>query len=254
MGKDSPKVYKYDLIRDEWKVIPIQCPHINPGLVFIDGILTAVGGQTATDTCTKEVVSWEGEWVRKVPPMQQAHSNPIILVYKDWVIAMEGNDIEKTQVWKIHSFTWSSIKLQPPLDLKSFTATVYGDNLILVNTSDVSGCAIGCESLMTSITTTQSSPSRAANQTQQWRILQSLSKETTVTTFCEDAVCISDDGILYKLILDEGEWEETEDMTMASYTPVKAPIVCAVKNRLVVIGGVQGEICTNDVQIAIGLY
>lgn len=238
MGKNSPIVYKYDLIEDEWRQIPIPCPHINPGLVFIDGLLTAIGGQTVPYTSdTKEVITWQGQWGRKFPSMQHAHSHPIVLVYKDWVIAMEENNIEETEVWKIHSFAWSSIKLRPPLDLESFTATVYDDNLILVNILGMSGCAIRCESLL--------------NQSPEWRLLKSLSKGTTVTTFCGDAVCVNEDGILYKLKLDEGnsKWVEIENMTMASYTPVKAPIVCVVKNRLVVIGGIQGEFGTSTIQI-----
>ena len=257
MGQDSSRVHKYDLQNDEWKEVPKQCPHINPGLVFIDGLLTAVGGQKVSymyESDTNEVVSWDkGKWVRKFPSMQQAHSNPIMLVYRDWVIAIDRNDINKTEIgMKYHSFTftWSKIELKPPLELHNFTATVCDDNLIFAN---MYGCAIACEFPLNSTTmTTQSGPSQAnqvADQSQQWRVLKSLSKETTVTTFLGDAVCISEDGILYKLILDEGKWVEIEDMKMASYMPVKAPIVCVVKNRLVVIGGVQGEFCTTTVQI-----
>lgn len=254
MGQDSPKVYMYDLNRDEWKEISEQCPHINPGLVFIDGVLTAVGGKrTPFMTDTGEVVSWErGKWEKMFPSMQHTHGNPIVLTYKDWVIAIDENDVKETEVWNIRSFAWSKIELWPPLDLKHFTATICGDNLILVNlVNDLGACdyAIDCESLLKSMTA-KSVPPRACQiaEQPQWRVFKSLPKDTTVTTFYGDAICVNEDGI-YMLKWDEGEWVEIEDKTSKTYMPVKAPIVCAVKNQMVVIGGLQGGVCSNTVQI-----
>ena len=247
MGQDSSRVHKYDLNKDEWKELK-PCPHINPGLVFIDG-LTAVGGQKVQYGDTNEVVSWDkGKWVRKLPSMQQAHSNPIILVYKEWVITIDRKDVKKIEVMrKVLSFasTWSMIELNPPLELQNVSATVCGDNLILVNALGACDCAVDCESLLNSKQSGLSQAGQAADQSLQWNVFESLSKETTVTTFLGDAVSVNEDGI-YKLKLDEGRWV---NMTSKLYMPVKAPIVCAVYDKLVVIGGVQEESSTSTVQI-----
>jgi len=55
IGRGSQTVYSYQLDKDKWNEHS-ECPHVNPGLVIINDLLTTVGGKEE-HPITKELFS-----------------------------------------------------------------------------------------------------------------------------------------------------------------------------------------------------
>ena len=68
MPYDSYSVYRYQLREDQWNDLP-SCPCKNSGLVVIDGVLTAVGGEDGSRCINRLFTLRQSQWVEEyIPP------------------------------------------------------------------------------------------------------------------------------------------------------------------------------------------
>lgn len=118
----SSDVFAYDLSKDEWSTLP-QCPLYDFGLVIVDGMLTAVGGQcrcTITGEGTNLLYSFVNDsWVEHFPPMPTKRMAAGSVCAKNCLIvaggrAKFGGDILSTvEVLKVETLTWHTASSLP---------------------------------------------------------------------------------------------------------------------------------------------
>lgn len=242
IGCGSRTIYSYQLDRDKWNKHS-QCPRINPGLVIINNVLTAVGGKDG-DHRTNELLSWKhSKWMDIFPPLQTPHESPAVVHYGNYVIAV-GGDLEEREVEVLHipSLLWSTVT-SLPRPLTDITATLCHDNIIAMDWEG-SGYSINIESLV--------SLRLALTEHSQWMPLSKcpvnyagLSGGPTLTTFSGQCLVVSHNGIFQ---LQNRQWVRIEDMSV----PMEYCIVCVVCDQMVVVGGHDGYLTsTDDVRVAV---
>ena len=116
IGDGSCTIYSYQLDGSMWSKHS-ECPHINPGLIIINNLLTAVGGKIG-DWRTSGLATWnQSKWVHQFPSMRIPREEPALVQYGTYVIAI-GGDHEKKAVELLHipSLLWSRVtSLRSPL-------------------------------------------------------------------------------------------------------------------------------------------
>ena len=243
----SHTLYSFQLDIDKWKKHS-ECPHINPGLVIINDLLTAIGGVEG-DHLTNKLVSWSHtqEWVRQFPPMQTARERPAVMHYGTYVIALGGDHEERgVELLHIPSLLWSTVT-SLPIPLKNITATLCHDGTIAM---DCYGSAymIKIDSLISSIRLEKSS-----TQHSQWLPLPQCpvhcyagySGGPVLTTFRGQILVVSYSGIFQ---LQERQWVRIGNTSV----PVYDCMVCAVCDHMVVVGGLSPDFTPTDtVHVAI---
>lgn len=146
---NSSKIYSYQADGDVWDRLP-DCPHCEPGLAVIKGMLTTFGGKEGSDY-TGNLYSWtDGKWMRKFPPMAVKRARPAVVTTSNdaHVIAAGGWVNGWTMVvelYRTQDEQWSRVcSLPQPLVAPDAT---FCDNRMYVQDSGHSVFACFTESL-----------------------------------------------------------------------------------------------------------
>ena len=236
IGHGSHTIYKYKLDSDMWNKHS-ECPHVNPGLIIINDILTAVGGKKG-NCSTNNLVSFNHDkWMERFPPMQTPRERPAVVHYNNYVVTI-GGDCEKREVELLHipSLHWSTVTSLPS-PLAYITATLCHNDIIAMD-YEGSGYMINIESLI----------SLASTEHSKWMPLPQCPVVwggPSLTVFHGQSLVVSYDGIFQ---LQDREWLRIGDMSVPDYC-----IVCVVCDQMVAVGGHPGYpvISTDTVSVAI---
>ena len=221
IGRESHTIYSYKLDRDKWEKHS-ECPHVNPGLVIINDLLTAIGGKEG-DSITNKVVSFNHtEWMKVFPPMQTPRDDPAVVHYGNYVIALGGGHEERgVELLDVNSLLWSTVTSLPK-PVTNITATLHHDNIIAM---DYRGYAytISIDSL---------------KKHSQWMPLprcpvdynDTLIGGPPLTTLHGQCLVVSYKGVFQ---LQDREWVMIGDTSV----PMLYSIVCVMCDRMVVVGG-----------------
>ena len=224
----SRTIYSYQLHGDKWNKHS-KCPHVNPGLVVINDLLTTVGGEEE-DHPTNKLISWNcNNWVETFPPMQTPREEPAVLHYGDYIIAL-GGDLEERGVELLHipSLLWSTV-ISLPRPIADITATLCHDKVIAMD-CDGYGYVMNIKSLI------QSNLDESSTEHSQWMPLPQCPVNyatwggPSLTTLHEQSLVVSYNGI-FQLI--DGHWVRIGNMSV----PMEYCIVCVVCDQMVVVGG-----------------
>ena len=232
IGDRSQTVYSYRLDRDKWNKHS-ECPHVNPGLVIINDLLTAVGGRVGDGSTEKLTTLTRNNWVETFPPMQTPRVNPAVVHYGDYVIAVGGNREERVELLHIPSLLWSTVTSLPS-PLSDITATLCHDEIIAM---DRQGCGwtMNIELLLSSEIQLEGSSTALS----QWTSLPKCPVGygwyvgSTLSSLSGQPLVVSYDGIFQ---LQERQWVRIGDMPV----PRGYCIVCVVCDQMVVVGGLPG--------------
>ena len=243
IGYDSQTIYSYRLDGDKWNKHS-ECPHVNPGLVIINDLLTAVGGWVGGGSTKKVTTLTRNNWVETFPPMQTPRVEPAVVHYGDYVIAV-GGDREKRGVELLHipSLLWSTVTSLPS-PLRDITATLCHDEIIAM---DCVGCGwtMNIKSVFTAIRLEGSSTALS-----QWTSLPTCPggySWPTLSSLSGQPLVVSPNGIFQ---LQERQWVRIGDMPV----PMGYCIVCVVCDQMVVVGGLTnttGSPPTDAVRVAV---
>ena len=132
-------VYRYELITEKWDQLP-PSPYWNPGLVMINGELTAVGGETKYRYTNKLITLRKNQWVQHYPPMNIGRSETTVFSTSDhqYICVFGGNchiydypaPVEVLDVKSKRWYTVTNGKL--PQELSKPSATICGNQLHVV--------------------------------------------------------------------------------------------------------------------------
>ena len=235
---DSQTIYSYRLDGDKWNKHS-KCPHVNPGLVIINDLLTAVGGRVGGDSTKKVTTLTRNNWVETFPPMQTSRERPAVVRYGDYVIAV-GGDREKRGVELLHipSLLWSTVTSLPS-PLSTITATLCHDEIIAMDYRGY-GWTMNIKSVFTAIRLEGSSTALS-----QWTSLPQcpVGYGPTLSSLSGQPLVVSLNGIFQ---LQERQWVRIGDMPV----PSDYCIVCVVCDQMVVVGGSTGS-STGAVRVAV---
>ena len=226
IGCDSQTIYSYRLDGDKWNKHS-ECPHVDPGLVIINDLLTAVGGRVGGDSTKKVTTLTRNNWVETFPPMQTPRVEPAVVHYGDYVIAVGGDREERgVELLHIPSLLWSTVTSLPS-PLYNITATLCHDEIIAM---DDEGCGwtMNIKSVCTAIRLEGSSTALS-----QWTSLPQcpvVHGGPTLSSLSGQPLVVSLNGIFQ---LQERQWVRIGDMPV----PMYYCIVCVVCDQMVVVGG-----------------
>ena len=237
---DSQTIYSYRLDGDKWNKHS-ECPHVDPGLVIINDLLTAVGGRVGGDSTKKVTTLTRNNWVETFPPMQTPRESPAVVHYGDYVIAVGGDREERgVELLHIPSLLWSTVTSLPrPLPL--ITATLCHDEIIAMDRWGY-GLTMNIELLLSSIRLEGSSTALS-----QWTSLPEcpVVYGSTLSSLSGQPLVVSPNGIFQ---LQERQWVRIGDMPL----PKGYCIVCVVCDQMVVVGGtLTGYTSTDAVRVAV---
>ena len=130
-------VYRYEWRGEKWEELP-SCPHRNPGLVIIDGKLTAVGGYGRFHHVKNLLTLQQKKWVKEYPPMNTARHSPAVVSTSDGeyliVIGGVGDGGDRTatvELFQVKSRRWYTLT-DLPQPLHNPSATICGDQLNVI--------------------------------------------------------------------------------------------------------------------------
>ena len=232
IAENSRKIHKFCLSSNEWSTMVGECPHTNPGIAFVEGVLTAFGGEQLGRQTTIVSSFKDRVWVDKnLPIMKYPHSRPSVLNHQNKHIIVTGgtcfNEIPMVEVFSIDSWSWSKLVLLPK-DFYNITATVCDNTYLVVDISGA-GYSIDLPSLLT----------LAKDTKPPWKDMPSLSVagKPTVAAFRGRIIAVSSDGV-HQLTEDHG-WVKFDD-AFSPFSAWSGFLVCVVgerEERLVVMGG-----------------
>ena len=244
IGCDSKTIYSYRLDGDKWNKHS-ECPHVDPGLVIINDLLTAVGGRVGGGSTKKVTTLTRNNWVETFPPMQTPRVSPAVVHYGDYVIAVGGDREERgVELLHIPSLLWSTVTSLPS-PLSDITATLCHDEIIAMDW-DGYGWTMNIELLLSSIRLEGSSTALS-----QWTCLPKCPvvwAGPTLSSLSGQPLVVSN-GIFQ---LQERQWVRIGDMPV----PSGHCIVCVVCDQMVVVGGhplpgYTGYTSTDAVRVAV---
>ena len=136
-------VFAYDSEKDDWSKLP-ECPRYFFGLVVINNLLTAVGGEPTglfSGDFTNRLVSFNGsKWVTIFPPMPTKRYDPAVISAQNYLIAAGGVGIavggvaealSTVEVMNIATREWYTAASLPE-HVYLMSATVCGGRLYLL--------------------------------------------------------------------------------------------------------------------------
>ena len=228
IGRESQTVYSYRLDRDKWNKHS-KCPHVNPGLVITNDLLTAVGGIVEGGFTKKLTTLTRNNWVETFPPMQTPRESPAVVHYGDYVIAVGGDREERgVELLHIPSLLWSTMTSLPS-PLLRITATLCHDEIIAMDRWG-DGWTMNIKLLISEIRLEGSSTALS-----QWTSLPQcpVGYGPTPSSLSGQPLVVSLNGIFQ---LQERQW------VRIGYMPVPSDycIVCVVCDQMVVVGGTTG--------------
>lgn len=242
VGENSNQIHCYCLQTDEWSILSTPCPHTNPGLVFVDSVLTAVGGEVKSRS-TNKVTCWKREkWTKEIPPMQHPHSSPSALNTGSYlIVAGAAWNNEKSVIELFSHKTRSWCKVFPlPMPFYGITTTLCNDDYVVMDGTGTT-YSINLPTLLIATST---------YQPYLWKNLPhvpSVLGEVTLTTFHKHIICVCSYGIYQ---LNEEVWVRIQDSF--SFSSWSKSIVCVVGKKLVVMGGYNpyNDSATTEVNVA----
>ena len=225
IGGGSQTIYSYRLDRDKWNKHS-ECPHVYPGLVIINDLLTAVGGWVGGGSIKKVTTLTRNNWVEAFPPMQTPRADPAVVHYGDYVIAVGGDREERgVELLHIPSLLWSTVTSLPS-PLRYITATLCHDEIIAMD-CDGYGWTMNIKLLLSEIRLEGSSTALS-----QWTSLPKcpVVYGPTLSSLSGQPLVVSYNEIFQ---LQERQWVRIGDMP----EPMHHCIVCVVCDQMVVVGG-----------------
>ena len=228
IGYDSQTIYSYRLDGDKWNKHS-KCPHVDPGLVIINDLLTTVGGRVGGDSTEKVTTLTRNNWVETFPPMQTPRERPAVVHYGDYVIAV-GGDREGRGVELLHipSLLWSTVTSLPS-PLSRITAALCHDEIIAMDW-DGCGWTMNIKLLLSSEIRLEGSSTALSQWTSLPECPVGWPGGPTLSSLSGQPLVVSWNGIFQ---LQERQWVRIGDMPV----PMRHCIVCVVCDQMVVVGG-----------------
>ena len=254
IGENSNTIHSHSMNSNEWSTLPVACPHINPGLVFIDKVLTAVGGQKMGQSTPKVVSLKRGKWVNEIPMMRHPHSSPSVLNHNNkYIIAAGGswnNDISMVEVYSIRKRHWFKV-VHLPKSFYSITTTVCLNDYVIMDGGGTT-FSINLSTLL--------EPTAHIHHMWQDQPQIPMLGEPMLATFRKSIVCVSSEG-MHQLCSNKG-WVKINN-TFSTSSLWSKSLVCVVgrhvvgedqvvDEKLVVVGGYDpvSEYATTEVSVA----
>ena len=161
------KIMMYNLETGKWAILP-ECPKKRFSLVVVNGLVTAIGGQSGwleRDTKTLLSLTWKQKWTEQFPPMTYYHTLPAVACTSTSLIVAGGSgpDEERApvEVMDTDTLCWSTAASLPHL-WQQATATICGERIYMtggfakdVHTNSVLTCVVS-ELLQSTATQCQS--------------------------------------------------------------------------------------------------
>ena len=262
---NSDSVYGYEWSTDRWEDLP-KSPCCNSGLVVIDGALTTVGGQDASDfTCTAKLFTLVmGRWVEYYPPMNTGRFSPAALSTADGnYIFVIGGRVQRlrttgdatVEVYHMNSKRWYELTNLPTVELfhvkskrwyeltnlpKAFTspsATICGNQLYVIG-RDGGGYSCSLQALASA----QQSMSQLTSNILTWKALPPLPVIwSTIATLGGQLVIVGGQksflqvDSIYQLI--DGEWVKIGSMSSGREGCL---LVTTSPDKMVIVSGLGG--------------
>ena len=141
--QSSEVVYEFDAETDEWLKLP-DCPNTRFGLVVIDGLLTAVGGDDSMWYRTNKLLSYkDNKWVQHFPSMPTKRMSSAVACNGSILVVIGGYEkiqkadgtpakrLETVEIMDIKTRKWFTA---PPLPfgITDATASISGDTLYVM--------------------------------------------------------------------------------------------------------------------------
>ena len=236
----SSSVYRYEWRGEKWKKLP-SYPYLNPGLVIIDGKLTAVGGYdgSRSNHTNKLLTLQQNKWVEEYPPMNTGRSSPAVVSTSDgeYLIVIGGYVgggywTATVELFQVKSRRWYKLTdLPQPLVYPS--ATICGDQLNAI------GC--GTNGYSCSLQALPSSDQPITSPlTLSWKPLPPLPVTvSTAVTLCGQLVVIggrrrgvSVVNSIHQLV--DGQWVEIGSMATGRS---ECLVVSPSPDKIIIVGG-----------------
>ena len=232
-------VYRYEWRGEKWEELP-SCPHRNPGLVIIDGKLTAVGGYDGFHRVKKLLTLQQKKWVKEYPPMNTARHSPAVVSTSDgeyliviggWGGSGGGDRTATVELFQVKSRRWYKLTdLPQPLPYPS--ATICGDQLNVIG-RDANGCSCSLPALPFS------DRPITLPLTLSWKPLPPLPvTDSTAATLCGQLVVIggrrgrSPVNSIHQLV--DGQWVEIGSMATGRF---RCLVVSPSPDKIIIVGG-----------------
>ena len=140
-GGSGDMMLVYDSEKDDWSELQ-ECLQKDSGLVVINDVVTAVGGNTSGQ-CTNRLISFNGsEWVKNFPPMPTKRVLHVVINTQNYLIAAGGirmGGVTSTvEVMDMNTLEWYTAASLPE-PVQDVSATVCGGRLYLLGGRDKFG-------------------------------------------------------------------------------------------------------------------
>lgn len=258
---NSKTVFKYEMDIDKWTELP-PCPLANFGLAIINKLPTAVEHESNMadrgPTATNALVSFDGDkWDKRFPPMITPRFRPAVVTSADGVsvIAAGGPWSNEGDWWSnaveyYNSTTncWSRL-LNMPIRLPGICAALCGDQLYLLEWGDsVYTCYL--QALVThSLQCTSMDDPRALSAI--WKAIPNVPTPWgTPVSVCGKLIVVGGhtrpEPTNTIHLYDNGKWICIGHM---SYSRKDSIVAVPSDDRIIVVGGLDKQNCTDDVEI-----
>ena len=232
----SHNVYSYQNFQgeEEWFQLPDN-PCKDIGLVFIDGLLTSVGGCITDYTDTLLSLTGEGErkqWSEIFPPMPTPRSH-VACVSTEQTLIVAGGDEGIVEVMNINTKLWTTVTSLPHSPW-TLSATLIGDTLYITgDESSVFTCSI--PDLLSSATTGSSPVPNV------WKKISDLPvTDSTLVLFGGHLLAIGGDkggdkptSNVYRYDFNTDSWTVTSQLKNKRYLC----LAVALGDSVIVVGG-----------------
>ena len=134
---DENKIMMYNSETEKWAILP-ECPKRSFSLAVVNGLLTAIGGQTGwlrlKNTKTLLSLTEQQKWTEQFPTMTYYHNHPAVTCTSTSLIVAGGGGPDEAwapvEVMDTSTLCWSTAASLPH-PWQHATATIWGDRIYI---------------------------------------------------------------------------------------------------------------------------
>jgi len=249
-NETNNNVYCYDIVTDQWNTLPPP-GHYMGVLCMVDDTLSIFGGQDSVTYKTLHKVSTysrdSNSWSQTYPVMIHERFQPGVVIHKDHLMVMGGQDQSNKYLSSIETMNWrqrTQVSTKLPVPMCYIKPTIAGEYLLIVGFNHVGGHNKGSYQLPVASITSLSSLSDQV--TSQWKQLPSAPHwNTAAVPYSNPPLIIGGAGrgvITSDISLydtSKKSWIPVDSLTTArSYVGVAT----INSNTIIVVGGTSGGV------------